>query len=154
MGLFDYPTGAKPDASTTTTFTLLADLPEASWKKILAIVGKIHFRKGDCIIRQGEPDNAFFILTSGSVEVVFDRPGHETVTIKIPQGSVFGEIAFFDGSPRMATVRALEDGVAVRVTRSNFEHLAAWEPQIARRILLELGQVLAVRLRSAMQQVV
>ena len=151
MGLFDYPTGTKPDEPPA--FTLLADMPEASWKKILAIVETLHFRKADCLIRQGNQDDAFYILSSGSVEaVIFDRLGREAVNIEIPQGSVFGEIAFFDGAPRTATIRAREDGVAIRVTRSNFEHLAAWEPQIARRILLELGHVLAVRLRSAMEQ--
>src|SRR5262245_27208646 len=155
MGLFDYPTGTTPAGSIDASppFTLLADLPEGSWKRILAIVSTLHFRKGGCIVSEGEHDNAFFILSSGSVEVVtLDRRGHETVIVEIPQGSVFGEIAFFIGGPRTATVRAREDGVAIRVTRDNFEHLAAWEPQIARRLLLELGHVLASRLRSTTEQ--
>jgi CRP/FNR family transcriptional regulator, cyclic AMP receptor protein len=155
MGLFDYPAGLQPSGATSASpaFTLLADLPQSSWKKILALVETLHFHKGDCIIRQGERDNAFFILSSGTVEVVTsDRNGRETVISEIPQGSVFGEIAFFDGKPRTAAIRAREDGVAIRVTRNNFEHLAAWEPQIARRILLELGQVLAVRLRAATEE--
>jgi CRP/FNR family cyclic AMP-dependent transcriptional regulator len=155
MGMFDYPNGTTASAPVNAppVLTLLADLPEASWKKILAIVETHHFRRGDCIIRQGERDDAFFILSSGSVEVVkFDHHGRETVIMEIPQGSVFGEIAFFDGAPRTATIRAREDGAAIRITRNNFEHLAAWEPQIARRILLELGHVLAVRLRWAMEQ--
>jgi CRP/FNR family transcriptional regulator, cyclic AMP receptor protein len=155
MGLFDYPTGTTTAGSVHAAppFTLLADLPEGFWKTILAIVNTLHFRKGDCIISEGEHDNAFFILSSGSVEVVtLNRRGRETVIVEIPQGSVFGEIAFFVGGPRTATVRAREDGVAIRVTRENLEHLAAWEPQIARRILFDLGHVLAIRLRSTTEQ--
>src|SRR5262249_16866427 len=155
MGLFDYPSAdpSGKSANAPPEFTLLADLPESSWRKILAIVEKLHFRKGDCIIRQGECDNSFFILSSGSVEVViFDPHGREILVFEIPQGSVFGEIAFFDNSPRTATIRAREDGIAIRVTRKNFEHLAAWEPQIARRSVFELGSILAVRLRAATEQ--
>src|SRR5262245_45922610 len=155
MGLFDYPTGKTPAVSihAASPFTLLADLPEGVWKRILSIVNTLHLRKGDCIISEGEHDNAFFILSSGSVEVLtLDRRVREIVIVEIPQGSVIGEIAFFVGGPRTATVRAREDGVAIRVTRENFEHLAAWEPQIARRLLLELGHVLASRLRSTTEQ--
>ena len=46
-----------------------------------------------------------------------------------------------------ATIRAVEKGTAIRVTRKNFEHLAAWEPMLARRVLFDLGKTLAVRLR-------
>ena len=65
----------------------------------------------------------------------------------ITEGSVFGEIAFFDGAPRSATIRSRSTGSAVRVTRENFETLAAWEPTIARQLLFDLGRILAMRLR-------
>jgi CRP-like cAMP-binding protein len=74
------------------------------------------------------------------------------VLATIQEGSVFGEIAFFDDAPRSATIRARKRGSAVRISRENFENLAAWEPKIARRMLDELGQVLAMRLRWTTEQ--
>ena len=67
----------------------------------------------------------------------------------IVEGSVFGEVAFFDRQPRSATIGALSDGSMARFTRDAFENLAAWEPVLARRILYELGHALAIRLRAA-----
>ena len=105
-------------------------------------------RVGDDIIRMGDRDDAFYILTSGSVSVIVaDKRGREKIITEIPEGSVFGEIAFFDSEPRSATIRASSAGSAVRITRANFEHLSAWHPVIARQMLLDLGRILALRLR-------
>ena len=96
----------------------------------------------------GERDDSFYILSSGSVSVVVpNRRGRDTAIVEIPEGSVFGEIAFFDSEPRSATIRASSTGSAVRITRANFEHLSAWQPVIARQMLLDLGRILALRLR-------
>jgi len=69
----------------------------------------------------------------------------------LPKGTVFGEMAFFDREPRSATVQATTSGTALRLTREAFERLAAWRPVLARRMLLELGRVVALRLRWAQE---
>lgn len=146
MGLFDYSDTATVPADLE-EITLLADLSDEDWSRVLMIVETRHFKAGEDLIRVGEKDDSFYILTNGSVDVVVDTNGQETILAGISEGSVFGEIAFFDGAPRSATIRARDRGTAVRVTRENFESLAAWEPQIARTLLYDLGRVLAMRLR-------
>ena len=151
MGLFDYPMESSAAAASgplAEAFVFLEALPGDAWEKILAIVETRHFRRGDNIITRGERDDSFYILSSGAVSVVVpDKRGRDSVIAEIPEGSVFGEIAFFDREPRSATIRARTDGSAIRVTRKNFEHLGAWQPLIARQMLLDLGHVLALRLR-------
>jgi CRP/FNR family transcriptional regulator, cyclic AMP receptor protein len=153
MSFFEYPTGVSAEAnasgkSATNAFTFLENLPKGSWEKILAIVETRHFRAGDDIITLGERDDSFYILSSGSVSVIVpDRRGRDNVITEIAEGSVFGEIAFFDSEPRSATIRASKNGSAIRITRANFEHLSAWHPVIARQMLLDLGRILALRLR-------
>jgi len=147
MGLFDYPTEAGEEAPIEDV-NFLGDLDEADWKKILSLVETRRFRSGEDLIRSGEMDDSFYILTEGSCEVIVSNSGGEQVRLSvIAEGSVFGEVAFFDKGARSATIRAVEKGTAIRVTRQNFEHLAAWEPMLARRILFDLGKTLAVRLR-------
>src|SRR4029077_8959405 len=115
--------------------------------KIFAIVEKLYFRTGDDLIHMGDRDDSFYILLAGSVSVLVPGVRGRTTTIaEIPRGSVFGESAFFTGEPRSATVRAREDGSAIRITRKNFEHLTAWHPQIACEMLFDLGRILALRL--------
>ena len=60
-----------------------------------------------------------------------------------------GELAFFDGGPRSATLEAVTDVEGARLDAVGFERLSAEEPELARTMLLELGRVLAGRLRRA-----
>jgi CRP-like cAMP-binding protein len=142
MGLFDYPDTTK-SAEPLQEITFLADLSSDDWARIQKIVQTRLFRAGDDLIRAGDKDDSFYILTSGVVEVTIDNK----VLATIAEGSVFGEISFFDGALRSATIRAKSTGSAVRVTRENLDTLAAWEPEIARKMLFDLGRVLAMRLR-------
>jgi CRP/FNR family cyclic AMP-dependent transcriptional regulator len=154
MGHFDYPTVSRsaPERHAPPSFTFLEHLPKSDWEKILAIVETLHFRAADDIIRVGERDDSFYILTAGTVLVVKpDSKGGEEVIAEIPKGSVFGEISFFDGKTRSATIRASSNGSAIRITRSNFEHLRAWHPQIACQMLLDLGRILAIRVRWTLE---
>jgi len=142
MGLFDYPDTAKPVESLQ-EITFLADLSREDWARILKIVKSRLFQAGDDLIRVGDKDDSFYILTAGEVEVTIGGK----VLANITEGSIFGEISFFDGALRSATVRAKSRGSAVRVTREDLDTLAAWEPEIARKMLFDLGRILAMRLR-------
>ncbi len=142
MGLFDYPDAAIAEQPLE-EINFLADLSESDWARIRKLVETRHFRAGDDLIRAGDKDDSFYILTNGDVEVVIG----DKVLASIPEGSVFGEISFFDGAPRSATIRSKSAGSAIRVTKETFDTLAAWEPVIARQLLFDLGRILAMRLR-------
>ena len=146
MGLFDYPVGGDA-AGIPPAFTFLETAESDALKKLLPYVETIHFDTGQTVIETGSEDNAFYILLSGEVEVVVRRRGKDAALATIPQGSVFGEIAFFDGKPRSAIIRARKPGAAIRVTRESFDLFSAWEPVLSRLILFDLGKVLALRLR-------
>ncbi len=147
MGLFDYEATVAPEAEHG-EIVFLEDFSSEDWSKILNIVETRHFLAGQDLVRDGERDDSFYILSSGSVDIVVrDAKGRESVLTSLPEGSVFGEISFFDGQPRSATVRAKVGGSAIRISRATFETFAAWEPVLARRLLLELGKVLSLRLR-------
>ena len=147
MGLFDYDAAAPPEAQHG-EIVFLEDFSSDDWNKILNIVETRHFQAGQDLVRNGEQDDSFYILSSGAADVIVrDTKGTESVLTTLPEGSVFGEISFFDGQPRSATIRSIRGGSAIRVSRANYETFAAWEPVLARKLLLELGKVLALRLR-------
>jgi CRP/FNR family cyclic AMP-dependent transcriptional regulator len=148
MGLFDYPDASKA-TEPLQEIIFLADLSSQDWARILKIVSSRVFRPGEDLIRVGEKDDAFYILTQGEVDVTIG----DKVVATIAEGSVFGEISFFDGAVRSATIRAKTNGTAVRVTREDLDTLAAWEPEIARQMLFDLGRILAMRLRWTTRRV-
>lgn len=150
MGLFSFFLDegvARAPAANAPHYAFLEHLPVAAWKKIISQSEFIEFRPGQIIIRAGEQDDAFYILSSGVVNVVVAEGGHDNVLATIPEGSVFGEIAFFDRRPRSATVRAQTTGTAIRIAHEHFDRLSHKDPALASEVLFELGRVLAHRLR-------
>jgi CRP/FNR family transcriptional regulator, cyclic AMP receptor protein len=148
MGLFDYPNSSEMAQRMLDEFTFLGNASEEDWDNIRAHVETRNFGAGEKLVRYGEVDTSFFILTAGTVEIVMEQnDGEPHVLTNIPKGSVFGEIAFFDGQPRSATVLSRINGSAIKVSRENFEKLAEAHPIIANMILFDLARILSLRLR-------
>ena len=76
-------------------------------------------------------------------------PREDTAFKAIEAPAVVGELSFFDGLPRSATLEAMTDVEAVRLDPAAFDRLAAEEPELARTLLLDLARILALRLRMA-----
>jgi CRP-like cAMP-binding protein len=62
---------------------------------------------------------------------------------------VVGELAFFDGSPRSATLDALTDVQVVKIDTDCFSRISEAEPALAHAMLMDLARILALRLRMA-----
>jgi CRP/FNR family cyclic AMP-dependent transcriptional regulator len=128
-------------------------LPERSeddWSRLLGHTETLRFGAGDLVIRAGEEDRALYIVAEGTLEVLFpDGRGELRRHRTVEPRSVIGEVAFLDARPRSATIRALTDGVLVRLTFDTYEVLAARYPELGRAILLGLGRIVAGRLRRA-----
>jgi CRP-like cAMP-binding protein len=107
------------------------------------------YGRGAVVLARGDADRSLFLIASGSVEVLVHEGNKERRVREQGPGTVLGEVAFFDGMPRSATVRALTDCELFRMGADAFEVLAARHPDLGRRVLLELGRVLAARLRQA-----
>lgn len=149
MAFFDYPT--QPDAHAHDAETTFLDgATRAQWDAIIARIAPEPVTRGQTIFEAGTPGDAFFILIDGEVDVVVRSMFGERTIARIRAGSVFGEIAFLDGGVRTATVRAVENGSMIRVTRDGFALLAAWEPALAARMMSDLGRVCAQRLRATL----
>ncbi|MBT3703015.1 MAG: cyclic nucleotide-binding domain-containing protein [Alphaproteobacteria bacterium] len=148
MGLFDYPNSSEMAQRMLDEFTFLGDATEEDWACIRQHVETKQFGAGEKLIRYGEIDTSFFILTEGTVEIVIEQPdGEPHVLSNIPKGSVFGEIAFFDGQPRSATILSRVQGSALKISRQSFETLVESHPKVANMILFDLSRILALRLR-------
>src|SRR6266478_3052702 len=72
-----------------------------------------------------------------------------TTAGRLEVGSVVGELSFFDGGPRSAAVRAVTPVALAELTAADFEVLRKRHPDLACRLLADLGRILAGRLRRA-----
>ena len=84
-----------------------------------------NFKKGDCIIKQGDKGNDFYILDEGSAhaEKVFEE-GKPAQSVKdYKSGDYFGELALLKGEPRAAFIIADTDCKCISLDRMAFKRL-------------------------------
>lgn len=148
MAYFDYGNNGS-DGEGIEQITVLESLSEEEWQAVIHCAQTISFESGENLLQEGESDDAVYIVISGKVEVVSNHSFGRTKRIAtIDEGSVFGEVAFFDSKPRSASIRALSEGKVLRLSRKGFERIAAWNPGLAQQLLFDLGSILAYRFRA------
>jgi CRP-like cAMP-binding protein len=76
------------------------------------------------------------------------RAGARGVLATLEAPASLGEAAFLDGKPRLVAVRAATHGELERLSWEAFEGLSARDPQLARDVLVDVGRVLAARVRA------
>lgn len=68
------------------------------------------FQKGETVIREGEYGGCSFWVVKGIFDVIQD--GVHIASLNTP-GEVFGEMSIFEKIPRVATVRAVTEGICL-----------------------------------------
>ena len=126
---------------------LLPDATAADWAKVFAHAEPLRVAAGLAVLQAGEEDRGLYLITEGTLGVRLPRGESAFKTIEAP--AVVGEMAFFDGLPRSATLVAETEVEAVRIDPAALDRLAAEEPELARALLLDLARILALRLRMA-----
>jgi CRP-like cAMP-binding protein len=148
---FQYP-GDTP-AGSDPSLMFLGQCSDTEWGLLLSHMQTQSFRQGEDLVSAGASDDALYIIQDGRFEVLVPQAfGALRVVALLNTGSVFGEQAFLDGLPRSATVRAISDeGRVLCLTQDAFRALADVQPQLAVKVLFELGRILSRRLRAAPQ---
>ena len=126
--------------------TFFADRDERDWDRLLAATETRRFRPGEVVLPDGVADRALYLLADGRLEVI--RPGARGTLATLEAPATIGEAEFLDGRPRGVALRAVGHGEIERLSWEAFEALSAREPQLARDILVDVGRVLAARLRA------
>ena len=103
-------------------------------------------KAGEVIIKEGDQAAGFFVISAGKVEVVRGVDSADAQVLNtLGPGDFFGEMALFEGFPRVASVRATEDTECLAMTRWDFMAEMKNHPEIAVSML----PVLVRRLRNA-----
>lgn len=99
-------------------------VPPANIAQIFASMEPVTAEPGDVIIRQGDPGDFYYVVTSGKVQVlVRTANGGEEELAQLGVGRSFGEEALISGDPRNASVRALTRCELMRLSAERFNKL-------------------------------
>ncbi len=118
-----------------------SDLTEQESEAIAERIVRLDFKRGEELVRAGDVSDSMFVVLSGRFLVY----GGSTIkpVAEIAAGELVGEIGFFSGNPRNATVVAARDSAVAKLTRTAFDEIVAKDPNIYRVILKALAKRLA-----------
>ncbi|MGB1556330.1 MAG: serine/threonine-protein kinase [Oceanococcaceae bacterium] len=88
--------------------------------ELLSVATMLKFAAGDTVVKEGDTENAFYIIANGQAEVF--KGGKSLSTLN--KGDVFGEMGFLTSTRRTATVKARCEMLALRVTQAAVDQVS------------------------------
>lgn len=114
-------------------FPFFRELPEEDLRHILTRTALSSFMPDEEIVREGDRDDAMFLIGRGIVEVVKqEEDGWKTILARLGPGEFFGEIALLHPVARTATVRAVTPCTLLELRRDQILPLLDHAPALAR----------------------
>lgn len=109
---------------------------------------QVALQRGDTLFRRGEPGGDVFFVSSGALEIVDRRATPEVILAVAEPGTVVGEMAFVDASPRSADVRANGPTQVLRWAKEDLHALLDREPDLAAHFFREVARLASFRMRQ------
>lgn len=97
------------------------------------------------LFEEGDRGHEFYLLESGTLEIVHNQGPDEVILATMTQGSILGEMALFDGQTRSATARAIEHSQVKVIPESAFRQMMKLLPVWLRAII----NIVVSRVREA-----
>lgn len=93
------------------------------------------YAAGELIVAEGAPGDSMFALVEGSAGIFrgFGTPTQKRVA-ELSSGDIFGEVALLSGAPRVATVAADGDAVALEFPRNAMARVIEQHPNIGQQL--------------------
>ena len=115
----------------------LTGLPAPALAALASQLVVEHADAGRTVITAGSTADRFYLVRSGQLQAV---AVDGTVLSTMGPGEGFGELALLDGTPRTATVQALEDCELWSLDRAHFQRWIRERYEIAARVRADIGQ--------------
>lgn len=129
---------------------LFADLPSDHLDVLAALLKQKEFPRDGTILQRDDAGDALYIIVEGRVKVVlYGENGREIILSTLGDGDFFGEMSLIDGSPRSASVVALEAAKLLVLERSEFIQQVIQNPKIGLKVMEEMSR----RLREADEKI-
>lgn len=130
---------------------LFAGVEDDDWPDLLGSSTRRDFVAGESVFREGEDADSFFVVLAGLVEVR-TRPkagAAEQPIAHLGPGAVLGETSLFVGGQHSASIFAKEPSTLLQFRNQGFRDMIQSRHRGAIQVLFNIGNTLAVRLRSA-----
>jgi CRP-like cAMP-binding protein len=108
----------------------------------------VHLRRGEFLFVEGDKGNFMGFVVRGVLEVLKKAETGENIIIaRLTKGSLIGEMALIDKSPRSATVIAKQPTTMVTLTDKGFEILTDKSPALGVKVMQKVARLLSLNMR-------
>ena len=98
---------------------------------------------GEKLFHEGDKnDGNMYVVRSGRFAVLKHRQDGSQIVSELTSGDVIGEVSFFSGESRTATVKALERSSLFVLSTETFEQMVLRNPEIGLKIIRGLVSAL------------
>jgi hypothetical protein len=119
--------------------SLFQNLAASDLLNLVKLSRKIHLGPMERILIQGQAGSSLFIVVHGTLEVLVRQPDGSDRMVRIHErGDLFGERAALTGTPRQATVRAIEEAVVYEISKEQYSLLLKSHPRIIHQLTAQM----------------
>jgi len=124
-------TGAAPSGGAQIVVSpLFKDFSVEELVAVIAGLKLLTFDRGKVILREGEPGNSLYMLTSGKVKAFVKKDGKQVPIAELEEGAFFGEMSILTGKPRTATIVATEASELLELDRTTLDSITQTHPHV------------------------
>lgn len=125
--------------------------------KLLAFTSeRLTFKPGQKLFRQGDLGDSAYIVVEGEADVLVETPDGPLAVARLKRNDIVGEIAILCDVPRTATVQAVDQLTALKITKELFFRMVSDFPDmsieimraLAHRVELTTAQLMEARAAS------
>ena len=133
---------------------------ETSKLKLLAFASEmVSFQDGDIVFNSGDTADYAYVIMEGAVDIITETDKGPIVTVTLSQNQLIGELGVLNNTPRIATLLANGNLLAMKITAEMFFRILRENSEVALDVIRILSDKVArtneqleLALRQANQQ--
>lgn len=129
---------------------IFADIPKRVLRRLVEGMYHRHYHDNEVIFHAGDPGLGMYLVLSGSVIIELDGKS----LAELGPGDFFGEVALFGDEIRTADATVSGDSELIGFFRPDLQEWVERSPKLGVKVLLQLGKVLAERLRRTNERMI
>lgn len=126
--------------------------PTFDFAALMPYLTRHELRAGDVLIRKGDEANVLYFLMHGQMTALAEGEGGAVTRFEtLRAGGLLGELGFYLGGERSATVRADYDSVLLALDNAALERVLAAAPTLAAELHKQVARLMARRVLHLME---
>ena len=129
---------------------------ETSKLKLLAFASEmVSFEDGDVVFNSGDTADYAYVIMEGAVDIITETDKGPIVMVTLSQNQLIGELGLINNTPRIATLLANGNLLAMKITAEMFFRILRENSEVALDVIRILSDKVArtnEQLESALRQ--